>query len=112
MQRGSDVRQRLNKLPHDELKDALTKFGQRYCEPPLSSSEVEELLQTKVDVQETPDEAAAASGRCKPAVCEGFKQRGVQWLEIDNSRMDGMAHALDQCVQAILSRLAVVSVKP
>ncbi|SKB08037.1 Uridine kinase [Prosthecobacter debontii] len=98
----------LQTLPPDQLRDAVTKFGEKFCEPPLTESEIEQLLQAPAAQAPLTNEAAQ-KGRCQFEVCETFRQRGVQWREIDNSH--SMEEALEACIQAILTALAAGDAK-
>lgn len=98
----------LNTLAPDELRDALTKFGEKFCEPPLTEPEIQGLLQAPVATAPVTN-GSAQKGRCQSEVCETFRQRGVQWHEIDNSR--SMEESLEACLQAILTALAAGDAK-
>lgn len=109
--RVHELRKKLQSLPKTELRDALIKYGERYCEPPLTENEVEGLVHLEV----SPHEAAAAvtsmqTHRCQPEVRELLLKRGVSWLEIDNSQNDGMEQALAHCMRVIREKLALGTV--
>lgn len=101
-----ELRKKLQTLPNSELRDALIKYGERYCEPPLTESDVEQLMHLEV----TPGPAAMTIAptqpqRCQPEVRELLQKRGVTWLEIDNSQNDEMKQALAHCMTAIREKL-------
>lgn len=95
----------LHTLPVVELKDALEKYGAKFCEPALSGSEITGLIEALDSARAAGLVAGNKGGRCNPEVCEMIRQLGVKWREIDNSEQDGLTKALQSSMQAILSVL-------
>ena len=105
LEKAGVVRQRLKSLPANELRVALQRFGDRYCDPSLTVAEIEEVVKTEISAADK-EVLSGARYRCSPEVCAAFVNRGVQWQQIDNSRPDRMTYALGQCVETIVARLS------
>lgn len=92
----------LHQLPEGELRDALEKFGAKFCEPALSEAEITQVLTAPKRPPQVDPSAERKIGRCDPDVCEMIRQAGVAWREIDNSEQDGLNKALQASMTAIL----------
>lgn len=94
----------LRNLPEEQQREVMVKFGEKFCDPVFSEAEVNQLLATPSGGNAHAPSSSAQKGRCQADVCETFRQRGVQWREIDNSH--SFEEALEACTQAILSALS------
>ena len=101
----------LGKLPEVQMRDILTKYGEKFCEPSFSAAEIDSLIAFSQEATGEPAPAKKRRGRCDEDVCELLRQRGVLWQEIDNSGDAGPQQAVEACVQAILTNMEVLAQK-
>lgn len=101
--KARDTRRLLTALPADPLRAAMVQFGHQFCDPPFSDDEIATLL---APPPPAPPAGSRKPGRCEPDACAALRQRGLAWLEIDNSGSETLDQAADRCVRAILDALA------
>jgi hypothetical protein len=94
-------RERLATLPPERLGELLEQFNRKFCEPPLTPSELADVLAGRVQV---PPEPARVS-RCDPATCAALQARGVAWVQIDNSEGRTLEQVVEDALQAVLTHL-------
>ncbi|GEM_PF-3471333 len=94
-------RQLMSTLPEAELRAMLGQFGGKFCNPPLSSEEIGQILRSSAGIPDAP--ATQGFIRCHPAVLAALQARGVRVVQVDNSRQDGIEPVIEQCLQIILA---------
>lgn len=95
-------RDRLSALPAERVRELVSLFGEKFCEPPLSDEELEKTLRGEVLA---PAESPRVS-RCDPRTCAALQRRGVGWQCIDNSEGRTLDAVVEDCLQAVLTLLA------
>jgi hypothetical protein len=98
-------RDRLAALPAKRRVELLDLFNQKFCDPPLTESELAGVLAGRIHA---PAELARIS-RCDPATCAALLARGVTWRTIDNSEGRSLDEVVEEALQAVLAHLTRIT---